>query len=59
MKVTKDGINNQEVIVANKSEFRWSWFATKLQIFACVCAKDRISKGELQEYFIKKQEFIV
>jgi hypothetical protein len=50
LQVKKDRINNQEVLVANKSEFRWSWLATKLQIFACVSSKDRITKGELQEY---------
>jgi len=50
LKVSKDEINGINVVIGSKSEFRWSWLATKLHIFACVGTKDKVGKGDIDKY---------
>ena len=50
LKVSKDEINGINIVIGSKSEFRWSWLATKLHIFACVGTKDSIGKKDIDNY---------
>ena len=50
LKVSNEEINGVKTIIGYKTEFRWSWFATKLHIFSIVGSVDKISKQDIDKY---------
>ena len=50
LKVSNEEINGINTIVGYKTEFRWSWFATKLHIFGMVGTIDKITKQDIDKF---------